>query len=144
MIDGLAVYAAVVATAGIGWQAYTWRQDRAVMVTVEVGYGITSEGSADLVLVTLTNSSRFDVRWTQAGIDLQDGSKQFAMIGLGDKVARGFELPKVVKPRDSSETAIEAPTLKEWGVDLYRPLVAQARLGTGQVFKSRPKTLLSK
>ena len=101
MTDVLAVYAAVVATAGIGWQAYTWWRDRTVKVAVDVSYGTPVSSGEDLVFITVTNESTFPVSWTQAGMDLQDGTARFALVGLGDKVAAGFELPAVIPSLDS-------------------------------------------
>ena len=143
MTDMLAVYAAVVATAGIGWQAYTWWRDRTVKVAVDVSYGTPVSSGEDLVFITVTKESTFPVSWTQAGMDLQDGTARFALVGLGDKVAAGFELPAVIPSLDSHRTAVEASKAVTWGFDLYRPVVAQVRLGRGGVFKSKPKTLLS-
>jgi hypothetical protein len=142
--DALAVYAAVVATAGGGWQVYSWWRDRGVRVRLDASYGVGVGGASDLIFITLTNDSSFPVRWTQAGLNLQDGSKQFALVGLGGWVSSGYELPATVPSRDSHQTAVPADEVVGWGIDLYRPIVAQARVGTGQVVKSKPKTLLSR
>jgi hypothetical protein len=108
-----------------------------------VGYGsAVRDAGDDLVFIMLTNKSAFPVRWTQAGMDLQDGSERFVLTGLGESAVEGYELPAVVPPGDSGQTAIRVAELLAAGLDLYRPLVAQARLATGQVVRSAPKTLV--
>jgi hypothetical protein len=150
MTSAVALYAAVVATASAGWQIYSFRHDRTVKVIVEMNVGGQVDASGEplgeaLVFITLTNHSAFPVRWTQSGIEFQDGSGQFAMVGLGNKVAVDFDpLPAVVQSRDSHRTAIEASKVAGWGFDLHRPLVAQAVLATGQVVRSRATTLFPK
>jgi hypothetical protein len=142
--DPVAIYAAVVATGSAAWQGYAWWRDRTVKASVTVAAGNPVDaGGATLVFITLENRSAFPVRWTQAGLDLQDGSDQFALVGLGEHVAEGFPpLPAVVESHDSHTTAIEAEKVLAWGFDLTQPMTAQARVGSGQVFKSEPRTLL--
>ena len=145
MTDIVAIYAAVVASATGGWQAYTWHRDRAVRVRLHVDLAEPVGGNGpSVVLVTLTNDSAFPVRWMQAGFDTQDQSDQFVMIGLPPQVAEHFEpLPRVVNSHDAATTGIEAAALAAWGFDLTQPLVAQATLANRQQIRSDPKTLAS-
>lgn len=144
MVDALAAYAAVVATAGVAWQAYSWKRDRTLRVVVSLSYGIGVGGSSDLILITLTNNGTFAVTWRQAGLDLQDGSGQFALVAPGPGELAGYRLPAVVAPHDSYRTAITIGAARNAGLDTSRPIVAQARLGSAQIFKSEPTILRTK
>jgi hypothetical protein len=73
---------------------------------------------------------------------LQDGSDNVAMIGLPPHVLPGDELPRDVRPGFSQTTGVDVSELMNI-IDFHKPVVVQARLGSGVFVKSRPKKLLS-
>lgn len=109
---------------------------------VGISYGVGVGGSGDLIFISMTNRGAMPLRWRQAGLELQDGSKRVAMVGSGAYVLPGYELPATVAQRDSHQTVITVAKVTSWGFDLHRSITAQVRLGTGEVFKSSPTTLL--
>jgi hypothetical protein len=142
VIDAVAVYAAAVATASVAWQAYSWRGDRALKVTLDVDLADTVIGSGETVLlITLTNNSAFPVHWTQAEVELQDESGRHVRVGFDKDLPAEFKLPVNVPSRDARHAAIAAASLVGVGFDFDRPVTVKARIATGQWFRSQPKLL---
>jgi hypothetical protein len=143
-IDPVAIYASIVATAGLGWQGFTWQADRRVKVRLDFSSSelVNSEDTDPRLFLILYNDGNKPITWTQSGIYLQDGSNQSALIGLGNHVEKGFELPKTVAPGSSEYTAINVYALTAV-IDFYKPVVVHARLGSGTIVRSRSKTLFT-
>ena len=56
----------------------------------------------------------------------------------------GGELPVVLQPHDSHQTWIACADLERSGLDLTEPVVAAAKLDSGEVLRSPQRRLLSR
>jgi hypothetical protein len=92
----------------------------------------------DSIGLTLVNRLDHQVRWTSAGIDLQDGSGRH--LALINTAPPGMGLPQRVEPHDSSFTMVAAQQLRDEGLDLSRPITAHASIATGETVVSAPWT----
>jgi hypothetical protein len=137
----IAIYAAVVATAGVAWQVYTWLRlhGTRVRVTVSNAFLTFPDHLPQVAMITVRNLGGHPIRVTSAGFDFQDGSGRTVVL---TQPPPGASLPGIVQPRDSAETWVEEQHFTSSGIDVFRPLVAWARLATGETFKSKPTTLM--
>lgn len=93
---------------------------------------------SDSIGLTLVNNLDHQVRWVSASIDLQDGSgRHLALINCAPP---GMGLPQRVDAHDSSFTLVAAQQLRDQGMDLSRPITAQANIATGETVESPPWT----
>ena len=141
--DITAIYAAVVATAALGWQVFQWRHRRKSHVSVDVKLAIfpmTAGGVRDGVTIDVTNRSERPIRVTSAGLFMQDGSRRTF---VQPQQPPGAELPGIVESYDSKLTYFWREDLTAAGFDLTRPLQAWANLATGEQERSPKRTLLS-
>ena len=140
-LDPLAAYGAVVATGAVAWQVYTWRRDRETRVVVELGnafIGIRDE-PVEVALIKVTNLSAHKIRTHSAGLEMQDGSRNW----LVQSSARG-DVPGVIESLDSAVTWWTIDEVKQAGFDLYKPVCARVSLATGQRFRSKGLALRTK
>lgn len=103
-------------------------------------YPVHHDGSVDVPCIGLTLINRLghEVNWTNASIDLQDGSgRHMPLIGTA---LPGCNLPRVVGPHNSDYTFVPAQQLYVSGFDLEKPITARASLGTGESVVSQPWT----
>jgi hypothetical protein len=103
-------------------------------------YPVHHEGSVDVPCIglTLINRLAHEINWTNASIDLQDGSgRHMPLIGTA---LPGCNLPRVVGPHNSDFTFVPAEQLYVSGFDLEKPITARASLGTGETVASQPWT----
>lgn len=138
----IAGYAAVVSTAALGWQVYSWRHKRQSHVDVDARLALAflpdSDSPEKVVAVSVANRSDHPVRVTGAGLDLQDGSGyQLHHVGQFP----GSTLPGMVEPYDSASAFLPLEQIEAEGIDFSRPVIAWARLATGETRKSRPRSL---
>jgi hypothetical protein len=137
----IAIYGALVATVSIGWQVYTWHQSRKPQVIVEVSQGLPGIPNPEWwVMINVINRENHAVRISSLGFNLQDGSGR-SMVLINPPPAA--TLPGEVAAHDQGFTYVaeSSPDIKN--LDLCRPLVAWARLATGELYKSKPKKLRS-
>jgi hypothetical protein len=139
----LAIYAAVIATAGLVWRIYSWRRSHSTRIRVELTNGFLTGLPAvpHVALVTLKNQSAHSVRVTSGGFRLQDGSGRTAVVMPPPP---GATLPGTVESRDAGTTWLDVDELERIQIDVYRPLVAWVTLATGETFRSKPKTLMKR
>jgi hypothetical protein len=78
------------------------------------------------------------VRWTSASLEMSDGRRMYLM-----QNPPGGELPVVLQPHDAHQTWTRCRDLEEGGLDLTEPVVAAARLDSGEVVRSPQRRLLS-
>jgi hypothetical protein len=136
--DVLTAYAALVSTAVLCWQMWTWRQQRRpVEVCVKLGCIGYPEGPVWAVSVEASNRSDHAVNVRSAGLVMDDGSEWTIVRPLDVS-----ELPGEVKPRDAGAMAVRAEHVQQH-FDLLRPVVGWVRLATGEVVRSKAVTLLS-
>ena len=140
-MDVVGVYAAVVATASVGWQVMSHRKEESVRPELRVSYGIGVGMVPDLVIIkTVNRSTKHSIRVTAAGIGVQDGRDGYLPVLYP---LPGYELNVDIGPMDARETAMPVVALAEHGIDLRRPIVARAHLATGEWVYSKPTTLLA-
>jgi hypothetical protein len=119
--DVIAGYAAVVATAALGWEIRKARQASRPQVEVDVTnamLGYPSGGAQWSAHIQASNHGDLPVRVAAAGFKVQDGSGMNAVIHWQQP---GATIPGVVEPRDSGFTYLLEGELGR--LDLYRPLV---------------------
>lgn len=116
------------------------RRHRRVEVELRLGLPIYKEGGGDwAVFVEVTNHTDQPVRWVSAELELSDGRRLYLM-----QYPPGGELPVVLQPHDSHQTWTRCRDLERSGLDLTQPIVAAARLDTGEVLRSPRHRLLSR
>jgi len=147
-VDPLALYGAVVASAGILlalgsllWQMVTWQADRRTKVRVEISLGLITFGSRsqEAVFITVTNQSQHGVTIGSVGFEMQNGGGNWAVLPLAPN---GSTIPGPVAARDSGTTWWLFSDLRAAHLDITKPLVARALLTGGERFLSKRKTLL--
>lgn len=94
-------------------------------------------GNQDIGM-TLVNRLPYAVTWSSASVDINDGSGQ--RVALLDTAQPGLGLPQQVPAQGSAHTTVSPDALADHGVDLTRPIVAHAVLGTGDQISSVPWT----
>ena len=142
-MEPLAVYAAIVATASVGWQIYSWWHRRRSHVAVEIRYAVASPPEGDLPVVTIgaINHSEHPVRVTGLGLDFQDRhDEQFHQWRPLDIAT----IPGIVEPHDSGEGFARIGDVESAGIDVYEPVTAWVRLSTGEVLRSASTRLRSR
>ena len=138
----ISIVAAVLAATSLLLQlgmAYRRRHRRAE-VELRLGLPIYKEGGGDwAVFVEVTNHTDQPVRWVSAELELSDGRRLYLM-----QYPPGGELPVVLQPQESHQTWTRCSDLERSGLDLTQPIVAAARLDTGEVLRSPRHRLLSR
>jgi hypothetical protein len=138
----VAGYAAIVSTASLAWQVYSWRLARKSRVEVNVSaalLGMTDGSSVDAISVGVVNHSDHPVRVTGVGLYLQDGSgRQMHQV----QVPPGAELPGTVDPHDSGSTYFLVENVEqEAGIDVYAPISGWVHLSTGETVGSKARVI---
>jgi len=143
-IDLVAIYAAIVGTLALLWQAYSWWSEQRVKVEVAITYGIGVGGVPDLVLIKAFNRSRkHSVRVESAGLGLQDGTGRY--VPVTQHLAPEHRLPLTISPQDSAETALVARELEQGaGFDFTKPVVGRVHLSSGEWVYSKATTMISR
>jgi hypothetical protein len=138
----IAIAAAALATISLLVQlgSAARRRRRRLEVEVRLGLPIYKEGGGDwAVFVEVTNNTDQPVRWTSAALEMIDGRRMYLM-----QHPPGGELPVVLQPHDSHQTWIRCRDLEQMGLDLTEPIVAAARLDSGEVLRSPRRRLLTR
>jgi len=145
----VALYAAIVATGGLCWQVYTYRRsertrvdESATKVDVDVRMGIAAtDPPVEVITVRVINRSRHTVKLTGVSFRHQD-KPGYELVSFAFAFSRG--LPQLIASQDAGEVILDSARLRsgEESLDVYRPVVALAKLSTGEVFESPPVLLL--
>jgi hypothetical protein len=138
----VAAYAAVIATASLGWQIYAWRHRQRSRVVVSVGLAISSPApgvTVHAISITATNKSEHAVRVTGVGLDLnrRDGWQFHQPVPI-----YGANLPGVIPAHDSGAAMIDREAAENEGLDLTEPIAAWVRLATGETINSEPTQVI--
>lgn len=138
----VAAYAALVATASLAWQVYTWWHRRKSHVEVSASIAILafSTGIKQAISIEVTNHSDHTIRVTGAGLDMQDGSQMELHIL---EPPSGSTIPGTVQPRDSAKTWIEQAAYEAQGINPLEPVTAWAKLATGETIRSHAIQLVA-
>lgn len=138
--DFVTIYAAAVASAALGWQVWTWRQSRRkVRVTARLGAAAFPVATVWSVTIAVVNRSDHVVNVSSLGLEMQDGSKRQWLTFRPLPIST---LPGAVNPHDSGELYIDARAAEQ-DFELDRPVVAWARLATGDIVRSKRASLLA-
>ena len=133
--DPVAVYAALVASAALGWQVYSWRAKHATLVRVEASWGLLDLGmagvSGPMCLVTVYNRSAHPLSVVGVGLVLaKDRSTSIPILSQPRAT-----VPGTLPPRSQGVTwgpiAGLAETLREHGLPPGTELRGYATDGTG-------------
>jgi hypothetical protein len=138
----IAIVAAALAAASVLLQlgSALRRRHRRVEVDLRLGLPIYQEGGGDwAVFVEVTNNTDQPMRWVSAELELSDGRRLYLM-----QYPPGGELPVVLQPHDSHQTWTRCRDLERSGLELTQPIVAAARLDSGEVLRSPRRRLLSR
>jgi hypothetical protein len=136
-VTTLAVYGAVVATVAVGWQIYTWFQEKQNKVSVALSnvFLVYGRDTVEAIGVRVTNRNDHPV-WVQGwGFDAQDGSGQLVVTNRGPV----DEFPGEVAAHHSKSVRVAFDDVPS--VDRYKPLVAWVNLSTGETIRSKRATL---
>jgi hypothetical protein len=138
----IAIAAAALATMSLLLQAggALRRRRHRIEVEVRLGLPIYQQGGGDwAVFVEVTNRTDQPVRWTSAALEMSDGRRMYLM-----QNPPGGELPVVLQPHETHQTWTRCRDLEEGGLDLNEPVVAAAKLDSGEVVRSPQRRLLSR
>lgn len=139
--DGVAVYAAIVATGGLLWQVArdAGRTRTRLEVVVKMG-GLTFPGRVvEAVIIEIRNRSEHPVQVVAAGIFDQHHPEMRIQTLAGPRGNRS--LPEVVQPKDAYTVWIELAELPS-GFDVTNPVQGWARAAAGEAFTSTRAPLL--
>jgi hypothetical protein len=138
----VSIVAALLAATSLGWQllGLRRRRKRRVEVDVRLGLPIYRQGGGDWsVFIEVVNNTEHPVRWISAALELVDGRRLYLM-----QQPPGGELPAILEPHESHQTWSRVRELELGGLDLTEPVVATAKLDTGEVVQSPRRRLLSR
>ena len=142
-VDTALVFAAVAAAlalASLIWQAGTAlgrRRLGRIEVEARLGLPVYSQGAGRwAVFIEVFNTTDHPVRWTSAALEMRDGRIFYLM-----EHPPGGELPAVIQPQDSHHTWADCHELERQGLALDEPVVAAAKLTTGETVRSPAKRL---
>ncbi|HZO58598.1 MAG TPA: hypothetical protein VFB51_02805 [Solirubrobacterales bacterium] len=137
----VAIVAAVLALASLLWQAArSLRRRRAIEVEARLGLPVYTQGAGRwAVFIEVFNRTDHQVRWVSAALETKDGRIFYLM-----EHPPGGELPAVIQPHDSHHTWVDCHELERQGLPLDEPIVATAKLATGEIHRAPAKRLASR
>jgi hypothetical protein len=138
----VAIAAALLAATALALQLLAPRRRRAKrpQVDLRLGLPIYQQGGGDwAVFVEVLNHTDNPVRWVSAALELSDGRRLYLM-----QQPPGGELPAVLQPHDSYQTWTPVRELERAGLDLSEPVVAIAKLDSGELLRSPRRRLVSR
>ena len=138
----ISIVAAVLALLSLAWQVARAlrRRRRAIEVEARLGLPVYSQGAGRwAVFIEVFNRTEHPVRWVSAALEMKDGRIFYLM-----EHPPGGELPAVIQPHDSHHTWVDCHELERQGLALAEPVIAAAKLATGEVYRSPAKRLASR
>lgn len=134
MTWGIAVYAALVATAALIWQVVSYRHSHRTSVTVDHSVQLLSFGgqARGAVVVTVRNRSEFTIRVTRYALRIRGNTWVYS----APPYPSGTELPGRISPHDSAIGLFEVADIYAEG-----PVVARVELSSDKPFYSKAKPL---
>jgi hypothetical protein len=137
MTAGVAVYAALVATASLGWQVYSWNVARRPKLSVTITEAADDPGRASIML---KNRGGFAVRWVSAGVVLQNAPVRSSDERFIFRFPSNGRLPRSIDPQDSGVLWVGRGSLAAF-VDLGKPVTVFAQTATNDYYFSKPTRL---
>jgi hypothetical protein len=139
----LALAAALLAIASLAWQlgsSMGRRRSGRIHVEARLGLPVYSQGGGRwAIFIEVTNETDHPVRWVSASLELHDSRTLYLM----DHPPAGA-LPAVIQPSDSHHTWVDCAEVERQGVDLHEPVVAVAKMATGEVHRSARRRLVGR
>ena len=139
----IAIVAAVLALISLVWQiatALAHRRRHAIDVEARLGLPVYSQGAGRwAVFIEVFNRTDHPVRWVSAALETKDGRIFYLM-----EHPPGGELPAVIQPHDSHHTWVDCHELERQGLALEEPVIAAAKVATGEIYRSPAKRLASR
>ena len=136
----IAIAAAALGLTSLLWQigsALARRRRRGVEVEARLGLPVYSQRAGRwAVFIEVHNRTDHPVRWIAAALEMRDRRMFYLM-----DHPTGGELPAVIAPHDSHHTWVDCHELESQGLALDEPVVAAAKLATGETYYSTPKRL---
>ena len=118
----------------------TFRRRRAIEVETRLGLPVYTQGAGRwAVFIEVFNRTDHPVRWVSTALETKDGRIFYLM-----EHPPGGELPAVVQPHDSHHTWVDCHELERQGLALEEPVVAAAKLATGEIYRSPAKRLATR
>jgi hypothetical protein len=134
----IAVYAALVATSGLVWQIFVWRHGQRLRLTLTIHTGGHSQTSPDgtteewhEVFVSIVNPTDRDIRCTPwiTGIDRRGRTCSYLASDLASQQI-------TILAHGDWTTVVDAAKFFEMGLAKGDAIHAEARLPTGETFRS--------
>jgi len=136
----IAILAGVLALVSLIWQVATalaHRSRHAIEVEARLGLPVYSQGAGRwAVFIEVFNRTDHPVRWVSAALETKDGRIFYLM-----EHPPGGELPAVIQPHDSHHTWVDCHELERQGLALEEPVIAAAKVATGEIYRSPAKRL---
>lgn len=133
MTTVLAIYAAVVASGGFGWQIYTWRHGRQAHVTVTIkrAYPILTDGTIrSMVSVKAVSHTGHELRATNAAIQAESLKGQTWWAVTKNDLS---SIPGPIPAFDAAEAFFDAEKLTEQGVDFKQAVRGGVKLSNDDI-----------
>jgi hypothetical protein len=133
--DVIAGYAAIVATAALGWEVSKEIRSRRLKIEVEVTSEFFSvdDKPSWWARIEVRNHSDRPIRVESVGFDFQADLVKAVMIKDQEP---GMTVPGVIAAHDSGFARFPKDKLDRYGVDTTQPLAGWARLSTGERFEA--------
>jgi hypothetical protein len=138
----VAIAAALLSATALALQLLASRRRRAKrpQMDLRLGLPIYQQGGGDwAVFIEVLNHTDHPVRWVSAALELSDGRRLYLM-----QQPPGGELPAVLQPHDSHQTWTPVRELERAGLDLSEPVMAIAKLDSGELLRSPRRRLVSR
>jgi hypothetical protein len=137
----VATYAAVVASAALGWQVFIWRVARRNRVSVTLIMGLAQVAErryGPAIYVVVRNFGPHPIRTVAAGlhVSLKDGTSRVIHASVGAL------LTAKVEPNDAASVRLLRDDLELEGVNFDQAMVGWVDLATGERAKSPRLTLI--
>jgi hypothetical protein len=138
----IAIYAALISTAVLGWNVYSWVQSRRTRLSVNISNAIMGEplGTLHVLAVQATNRGDHSARVTSFGLEANDDSgRQLVFVNP----VNGSTLPGPIAPHDSGTGYQPIDTINPAEVDLRKPVVAFVQTADNGRYRSKPARLVA-
>jgi hypothetical protein len=133
----IAVVGAVTGVLGLGWQIYTWFQERRPKVRVKLATAYLT--GPNLKVLSLTVLNDYAIRVNSTGVVAQDGSRN-DLVFL--RQIPGASLPGAVPAHDEGLSFLEIDAAEQAGISVFRPLTAWANVASIGRVESESTTLM--
>jgi hypothetical protein len=123
----IAVYAAIVATAGIFWQVFLWRTERIGKLSVEIERAYWSLFKDEGITISITNHNSYDVPLKSA--DLKFVGERHGI--SASTIMEDLGLPEVIPPRSNVKWEIDKERLRKNMLTLFQARDVHVYIYTG-------------